>query len=87
MTDEPPKDPIPRFLASRQLIFFTAIILAMWVFVTFFFRNPYQQAVQFDYYDKHPYDEGMVWTYVLIVVPMIGLGAALLWWQRRGQRK
>jgi hypothetical protein len=87
MTDEPPKGPIQRFLVSRQLVFFTAIILAMWVFVTFFFRNPYQQAVQFDYYDKHPYDEGTVWAYVLIVVPMIGLGAALLWWQRRGMRK
>ncbi|HEY8063720.1 MAG TPA: hypothetical protein VIF40_03215 [Methylosinus sp.] len=87
MTEEPPKDRIPRLLASRQLMFFTAVILALWVFVTFFFRNPYQQAVEFGYYDSHPYDEGTIWTYVLFVIPMIGLGAALLWWQRRSAGK
>jgi hypothetical protein len=87
MTDEPPKDPIYRLLVSRQLYVLAAVVLALWVFVTFFFRNPYRQAVEFDYYDKHPYDEGTVWTYVLVVVPMIGLVAAMLWWQRRNVGK
>lgn len=87
MTDEQPKQPGPPFHVSRQLYVFAAVVIAVWIFVTFFFRNPYQQAVSFDYYDKHPYDEATIWTYVLVVVPLIGLGALLVWVNRRSARK
>lgn len=87
MTDEQPKQPGPPFFVSRKLYVFAAVVIAMWIFVAFFFRNPYQQAVSFDYYDKHPYDETMVWTYVLVVVPLIGFAAFLIWINRRDARK
>ncbi|PWB79830.1 MAG: hypothetical protein C3F11_19615 [Methylocystaceae bacterium] len=83
MSDEQPEKPRPSSFVSPQLYIFAAIVVAVWIFVTFFYRNPYQQAVSFDYYDKHPYDEATIWAYVLIVVPLIGLGALLVWVNRR----
>lgn len=83
MSDEQPEKPRPPSFVSPQLYIFAAIVVAMWIFVTFFYRNPYQQAVSFDYYDRHPYDEATIWTYVLIIVPLIGLGALLMWVNRR----
>ncbi|MBI1868922.1 MAG: hypothetical protein HYS06_11635 [Methylocystis sp.] len=81
-TDEPPKEAQPQFRVNPGLYVFAAIVLIVWVFVTFFFRNPYLNAVSFDYYDRHPYDETTVWIYVLVIVPLIGLGAFLLWIMR-----
>lgn len=81
--DEQPKEPRPQFRPSRQLYILAGVLVAVWIFVTFFYRNPYQQAVSFDYYDKHPYDETMVYSYLLIVLPLIGLGALVLWVNRR----
>lgn len=83
MSDEQPEKRRPPSFVSPQLYIFAAIVVAMWIFVTFFYRNPYQQAVSFDYYDRHPYDEATIWTYVLIIVPLIGLGALLMWVNRR----
>jgi len=84
MTEEQPKKP-PQYRVPRGLYFLTAGVMAMWVFVVFFFRNPYTQSVSNDYYDKHPYDETSTWVLVLVIIPMIGL-AAFLTWTRRKQR-
>ena len=81
MTDEPPTPP-KKYRVPGGLYYLTAGVIAMWVFVVFFFRNPYTQAVSFDYYDRHPYDETATWVLVLVIIPMIGL-AAFLAWQRR----
>jgi uncharacterized membrane protein YhaH (DUF805 family) len=78
--DEPPKP--PQFQISRKLYYIVAGVIAMWIFVTFFLRNPYTQSVEGDFYDKHPYDETSTWTLVLVVIPMIGLAAFLAWTRR-----
>ena len=82
MTEEQPPKP-PQFKIARGLYFLAAGVIALWIFVTFFFRNPYQQAVSMDYYDRHPYDENSVWFVVLVVVPMMGLAAFIAWSRRQ----
>ena len=84
MSEEQQEKPV-RYRISPKLYFLAAGAIAMWIFVTFFFRNPYTQATQGDYYDRHPYDETSIWTLVLVVIPMIGLGA-LIAWTRRNNR-
>ncbi len=85
MTEERPnpENKPPQFRVPRELYFLVAGVLALWVFVTFFFRNPYTQATSGDYYDRHPYDETSVWVIVLVIIPMIGLAAFLSWTRRR----
>jgi hypothetical protein len=85
MSNQEPKKP-PQFRISRGLYFAAAAILGLWIFVTFFFRNPYTQAVSGDYYDKHPYDEASTWTLVLVIVPAIGVAGALYTWYRQRQQ-
>jgi hypothetical protein len=82
MTDDQQNKP-PQFRISPKLYYLVAGIIAMWVFVTFFFRNPYTQSTEGGYYDKHPYDETSTWTLVLVIIPMIGLAAFLAWARRR----
>jgi len=82
MTDDQPNKP-PQFQVSRKLYYLVAGVMAMWVFVTFFFRNPYTQSTQGDYYDKHSFDETSTWTLVLVVIPMMGLAAFLAWMRRK----
>jgi len=82
MTDEQPKKP-PQYRVPRGLYFLTAGVMALWVFVVFFFRNPYTQAVSNDYYDTHPYSETSTWVLVLVIIPMIGLAAFLTWTRRK----
>jgi hypothetical protein len=82
MNDQKPEPP---FRINRQLFLLAAVVMAMWVFVTFFYRNPYQQAVSFDYYDKHPYDEATLWTYLLVVLPLLGFGALMMWINKRAR--
>jgi hypothetical protein len=62
----------------------TAAVIALWIFVVFFFRNPYTQAVSMDYYDRHPYDEASVWTMALVIVPLIGLAGFIAWRRKQG---
>ncbi len=81
-TEQQPPRP-PQYRVPRGLYYLVAGVMAMWVFVTFFFRNPYTQAVSNDYYDKHPYDETSVWVLVLVIIPMIGLAAFLSWMKRK----
>lgn len=81
-TPKPPKYGVP-----RGLYYIVAGVVAMWVFVVFFFRNPYTQAISNDYYDRHPYDETSTWVLVLVIVPMIGLGALLTWNRRQRSRR
>jgi uncharacterized RDD family membrane protein YckC len=81
-TEENPPRP-PQYRVPRGLYYVAAGAMAMWVFVTFFFRNPYTQAISNDYYDNHPYDETSVWVFVLVIIPMIGLGAFLSWTRRK----
>jgi len=88
MTDEDEKpDPEPRkppqIKISPGLYWLTGAILGMWVFVVFFFRNPYQQAVSGDYYDKNPYDESWIWWVILVLAPMLALAAYMAWRRRR----
>ncbi|HTO78277.1 MAG TPA: hypothetical protein VMJ31_00720 [Methylocystis sp.] len=85
MSNEDPRKP-PQFKISRSLYYLTAAIVCMSIFVTFFYRNPYTQAVSGDYYEKHPYDETSVWTLVLVIVPAIGLAGAIAAWMRRQRR-
>lgn len=86
MSNQEPNKP-PQFRISRGLYLAAAAILGLWIFVTFFFRNPYTQAVSGgDYYDKHPYDESSVWTLVLVIVPAIGAAAAIYSWFRQRQQ-
>jgi hypothetical protein len=73
----------PQYRVPKGLYFLAAGVMALWVFVTFFFRNPYTQAVSNDYYDKHPYDETSVWVMVLVIIPLIGLGAYVSWMKRK----
>lgn len=82
MSNEEPKKP-PQFRISRSLYYLTAAIVGMSIFVTFYVRNPYTQAVSGDYYEKHPYDETSVWTTVLVIVPAIGLAGLIAWMIRR----
>lgn len=84
--EQEPKKPGPTYVVSRQLYALAAVVVAGWIFVTFFFRNPYQQAATgFDYYDKHPYDETSTWLLVLVVIPLIGLAGALSWFYRKAK--
>lgn len=86
MTQEPTtpqEQPKPRYRVPRGLYILSGAVMVMWVFVTFFFRNPYTQSVSFDYYDKHPYDENTTWVLVLVIIPLIGLGAFISWTRRR----
>jgi hypothetical protein len=85
MSNENPRKP-PQFKVSRSLYYLTAAIVGMSIFVTFFLRNPYTQAVSGDYYDKHSYDENSAWTLVLVVVPAIGLAGLIAWMVRQRQR-
>ena len=82
MSNEDPKKP-PQFKISPTLYYLTAAIVGMSIFVTFFYRNPYTQAVSGDYYEKHPYDETSVWTLVLVIVPAIALVGIIVAWMRR----
>jgi hypothetical protein len=82
MSNEDPKK-LPQFKISRSLYYLTAAIVGMSIFVTFFYRNPYTQAVSGDYYEKHPYDETSVWTLVLVIVPAIALAGIIAAWMRR----
>ncbi|HMK91220.1 MAG TPA: hypothetical protein VK446_16510 [Methylocystis sp.] len=83
MTNEPQDRP-PQYRVPTKLYYIAGGVIAMWIFVTFFLRNPYTQATEGDYYDRHPYDEFTTWALVLVVIPMIGL-AAFLAWTRRGR--
>ncbi|MFY9658245.1 MAG: hypothetical protein WAK01_16965 [Methylocystis sp.] len=85
MSNQEPKKP-PQFKVSRSLYYLTAAIVGMSIFFTLYVRNPYTQAVSGDYYDKHPYDEGSVWTLVLVIVPAIGVAAAIYTWFRQRQQ-
>ncbi|ARN80292.1 hypothetical protein [Methylocystis bryophila] len=85
MSNEHPRKP-PQFKISRSLYYVTAAVVGMSIFVTFFLRNPYTQAVSGDYYEKHPYDETSVWTLVLVIVPAIGVAAAIYTWFRQRQQ-
>jgi hypothetical protein len=81
---QPPQTPKPpQYRISKGLYLVAAGVMALWVFVTFFFRNPYTQAVSNDYYDKHPYDETSVWVLVLVIIPMMGLAAYISWMKRK----
>ncbi|HYA80886.1 MAG TPA: hypothetical protein VED87_08155 [Methylocystis sp.] len=82
MTEEQPDKP-PQFRIPPKLYFFVAGVLAMWIFVTFFFHNPYTQAVQNDFGETRSYGEASVWTLVLFVIPMIGLVAFIAWTRRK----
>jgi hypothetical protein len=86
MTQEPvsqEEEKKPQYQIPRGLYIVTGAVMALWVFVTFFLRNPYTQAVSIDYYDKHPYDENTTWVLVLVIIPMIGLAAFIAWTRRR----
>ncbi len=73
----------PQYRVPNGLYYVAAGAIALWVFVTFFFRNPYTQATSGDYYDKHPYDETSTWVLVLVIIPLIGLGAYISWMRRK----
>jgi hypothetical protein len=82
MSNEEPKKP-PQFRISRSLYYLTAAIVGMSIFVTFFLRNPYTQAVSGDYYEKRPYDESSFWTLILVIVPALALAGFVAWRNRR----
>jgi hypothetical protein len=82
MSNQEPKKP-PQFKISRTLYYVTAAVVGMSIYVTYFYRNPYTQAVSGDYYEKHSYDEASVWTLVLVIVPAIGLAGLIAWMIRR----
>jgi hypothetical protein len=79
--EQPPKP--PQFKVARGLYWITGGVVALSIFVTMFVRNPYEQAVSMDYYDRHSYDENYVWFIVLVVVPMMGLAAFIAWRRRQ----
>lgn len=82
MTDEQPNKP-QQYRISPKLYFLVAGVLALWIFVTFFFHNPYTQATQPDFGETRSYGEASVWTLVLVVIPMIGLVALVAWVRRK----
>jgi hypothetical protein len=82
MSEQQPNKP-QQYRVPRGLYYLTAAVMALWVYVVFFFRNPYTQSVSMDYYDRHPYDETSVWVVVLVIVPMIGLAGFLAWRRRQ----
>ncbi len=82
MTQEQPEKP-PKYRIKRGVYVVAAAVFVMWVYVVFFFRNPYTQAISNDYYDTHPYDETSTWVLVLVIIPMIGLAGFLAWTRRK----
>lgn len=67
-SDERPK--IPQFKIPTQLYVFVAAIMAMWVGVTFFMRNPYQEAAQLDYSRSNSYTGTEVAGFLLLAIPV-----------------
>jgi len=83
MSEDQPKPRPPQYRIPRSLYVVVAVVMAVWVAVTFFLRNPYTQATQGDYYERHSFDEGSIWTIVLVVVPLIGFAAFFTWTRRK----
>jgi len=67
--DERPK--IPQIKIPTRLYVFVAAIMATWVLVTFFLRNPYQEAAQLDYSRSNSYIGTEVAGFLLLATPVV----------------
>jgi hypothetical protein len=79
-TPEAPRP--PQFKIPRSLYFVSGGLIALWIGVTFFLRNPYTQAIQGDYYERRSFDDTAMWA-VIFVVALMGLGAFISWSRRQ----